>query len=59
MSADRAATILARFHAAQNALVGTLRELTPETAEHRPTASAWSAAQISPKFLSILRRFLS
>jgi hypothetical protein len=46
MSADRAATILARFHAAHNALVGKLRELTPETAEHRPAADAWSAAQI-------------
>jgi uncharacterized damage-inducible protein DinB len=46
MSADRAATILARFHSAQNALVGRLRELPPESAEHRPAAEAWSAAQI-------------
>ena len=46
MSADRAATILARFHSAHNALVGKLRELPPESAEHRPAAEAWSAAQI-------------
>jgi hypothetical protein len=46
MSADRAATILARFHAAHNALVGKLREMAPESAEHRPSADAWSAAQI-------------
>jgi hypothetical protein len=46
MSPDRAASILARFHAAQTALVGRLRELPPEAAEHRPAADAWSAAQI-------------
>jgi hypothetical protein len=46
MSADRAATILARFQSAHNALVGKLRELPPESAEHRPAAEAWSAAQI-------------
>ena len=46
MSADRAATILARFHAAHNALVGRLRELPPEMAEHRPGEEGWSAAQI-------------
>lgn len=46
MSADRAATILARLHAAHNALVGRLRELPPDAAEHRPSADRWSAAQI-------------
>ena len=46
MSADRAATILARFHAAHAALIGKLRELPPETAEHRPSPGGWSAAQI-------------
>ncbi len=47
MSADRAATILARFHTAQNSLVGRLRELPPESAEQRPAPEAWSAAQIA------------
>lgn len=46
MSADRAATILARFHSAHNALVGRLREMPAESAEHRPAADTWSAAQI-------------
>lgn len=46
MSADRAASILARFNAAHHALVGALRELPPEVAERRPSADAWSAAQI-------------
>ena len=46
MSADRLTTILARFQSAQNAIVGKLRELPPESAEHRPAAEAWSAAQI-------------
>jgi hypothetical protein len=46
MSADRAATILARFHTAHNSLVGKLREMPPESAEHRPAADAWSAAQV-------------
>ena len=46
MSADRAATILARFQTAHNALVGKLRELPPESAEKRPASEAWSAAQI-------------
>ena len=46
MSADRAATILARFQNAHNALVGKLRELPPESAERRPAAEAWSAAQV-------------
>jgi uncharacterized damage-inducible protein DinB len=47
MSADRAATILARFQTAHNALVGKLRELPPESAEKRPGSEAWSAAQIA------------
>jgi hypothetical protein len=47
MSADRAATILARFQSAHNALVGKLRELPPESAERRPALEAWSAAQIA------------
>ena len=46
MSADRAATILARFQSAHNALVGKLRELPPESAEKRPASEAWSAAQV-------------
>ena len=47
MSADRAATILTRFSAAHNALVGKLRELPPDTAEHQPSDDAWSPAQIA------------
>jgi DinB superfamily len=46
MSADRAATILARFHSAHTALVGRIRELPTEVAEQRPAADAWSAAQV-------------
>jgi hypothetical protein len=46
MSADRAATILARFQNAHNAFVGKLRELPPESAERRPAAEEWSAAQV-------------
>jgi hypothetical protein len=46
MSADRAATILARFQSAHNSLVGKLRELPPESAEQRPAAETWSPAQI-------------
>jgi hypothetical protein len=46
MSADRAATILARFSAAQQFFVSKLRELDPEGAEHHPSADRWSAAQI-------------
>jgi hypothetical protein len=46
MSADRAATLLARFNAAHHSLVGRLRELPPETASQRPSGGAWSAAQI-------------
>jgi hypothetical protein len=46
MSADRAATILARFNAAHTSLVNRLRELPPGPAEQRPDADCWSAAQI-------------
>jgi hypothetical protein len=46
MSADRAATILARFNAAHTSLINRLRDLPPGTAEHRPDADSWSAAQI-------------
>ncbi len=46
MSADRAATILARFSAAQHVLLSRLRELDPEGAEHHPSVEGWSAAQI-------------
>lgn len=46
MSADRAATILARFNAAHTALVNRLRDLPPAAAEHKPDAESWSAAQI-------------
>jgi hypothetical protein len=46
MPADRAATILARFHSAHNSLVGKLRAMPPAAAEHRPAADAWSAAQV-------------
>ena len=34
MPADRAAAILARFHAAQRALISQFRELPPGAAEH-------------------------
>jgi hypothetical protein len=46
MSADRAATILARFAAAHQYLLSTLRDLDPERAARHPTAERWSAAQI-------------
>jgi hypothetical protein len=46
MSADRAATILARFSAAHQFLLSKLRELDPEAAEHHPSQEGWSAAQI-------------
>jgi hypothetical protein len=46
MSADRAATILARFNSAHNQLLGKLRELPPDVSEHRPPADGWTAAQI-------------
>lgn len=46
MSADRAATILARFSAAQQFFLSRLRELDPEGAEHHPSLEGWSPAQI-------------
>jgi hypothetical protein len=46
MSADRAATILARFNAAHTSLVNRLREMPPGAAEHRPESDSWSPAQI-------------
>ena len=46
MSADRAATILARFNAAHPSLVNRLRDLPPGPAEQRPDAERWSPAQI-------------
>jgi hypothetical protein len=46
MTVDRAVSILARFNAAQNALVSQFRELTPGSGEHQPSDREWSAAQI-------------
>jgi len=46
MSPDRAASILARYHAAHHLLVSTLRDLSSEAAEHEPAAECWSPAQI-------------
>ena len=46
MSADRAATILARFNAAHTSLVNRLRDLPAGAAEQRPGPDAWTAAQI-------------
>jgi hypothetical protein len=46
MSADRAASILARYTAAHHLLVSTLRELSTPAAEHRRAPEAWSPAQI-------------
>ena len=46
MTVDRAVSILARFSAAQNALVSQFRELTPGSGEHQPANHEWSAAQI-------------
>jgi hypothetical protein len=46
MSVDRAASILARFSAAQTALASQFRELPPGAAEHQGADGAWSAAQI-------------
>jgi hypothetical protein len=47
MSADRAATILARFHAAHHHLVATLRDLgRGETLSAEPAGEGWNAAQI-------------
>jgi hypothetical protein len=46
MTVDRAVSILARFNAAQKALVSQFRELTPGCGEHQPSNTEWSAAQI-------------
>jgi len=46
MAVDRAVSILARFNAAQNALISQFRELAPGQGEHQPAQGAWSAAQI-------------
>jgi hypothetical protein len=46
MSADRAATILARFNSAHNDLMWKLRDCAFEAAEHHPGGAQWSAAQI-------------
>jgi hypothetical protein len=46
MPVDRAMSILARFNAAQTALVSQFRELTPGSGEHQPGDREWSAAQI-------------
>ena len=46
MTVDRAVSILARFNAAQQALVSQFRELTPGSGEHKPSNDEWSAAQI-------------
>jgi hypothetical protein len=43
---DRATLVLARFNAAQNHLVGKLREIPAGVAEERPDIDAWSAAQV-------------
>jgi hypothetical protein len=46
MSADRAATILARFNSAQNDLMWKLRDCAFDAAEQFPGDQGWSAAQI-------------
>jgi hypothetical protein len=46
MAVDRAVSILARFNAAQTALISQFRELTPGQGEHQPAQGSWSAAQI-------------
>jgi DinB superfamily len=46
MPVDRAVSILARFNAAQHALVSQFRGLTPGSGEHQPGEREWSAAQI-------------
>jgi hypothetical protein len=46
MSADRAATILARFNSAHNLFLGKLRELPAGHVEHQPPANGWTAAQV-------------
>jgi len=45
MTADRAATILARFNSAHNQFIGKLRELPPDAIEHQPP-DGWTAAQV-------------
>lgn len=47
MSADRAASILARFNAVHNSLMTRLRDSSPGSAERPPDADSWSAAQIA------------
>jgi len=47
MPVDRAAARLARFHAAQRALISQFRELPPGAAEAQSASGAWSAAQIA------------
>jgi DinB superfamily len=46
MSADRAATILARFNSAHNDLMWQLRDCAFDAAEQFPGDEGWSAAQI-------------
>lgn len=47
MSADRAATVLARFNATHSSFVAKLRDLPPGVAETRPSPEAWSPAQVA------------
>ncbi len=46
MTADRAASILARFNATYSTFVSKLGGLPPGVAEGRPSADAWTPAQI-------------
>lgn len=46
MSADRAATILARFTATCSTFASKLRDLPPGIAEERPDPESWTPAQI-------------
>ena len=46
MSADRAASILARYTAAHNTLIARLREIPAGAAEHQPDPDSWSPAQV-------------
>jgi hypothetical protein len=46
MSPDRAASILARFTAAQTTLLTRLREMPPGAAQQRADEEHWSAAQL-------------
>jgi hypothetical protein len=46
MPVDRAVAILARFNAANHALMSRFRELAPGAAEQQGADGAWSAAQI-------------